>query len=112
MSSLPPVVWITASVALVVLLGLCGATAYIVLRASARGRIASWPGMWVITLLVAAIVPWLVIRLAPIHVSANIHGVAAAVGWLLVALLVFALLVLLPLAAVLIGLVWWKRRST
>src|SRR5690242_10604046 len=62
-SSLPPVIRIAAIVALVVLLGLCGATAYVVLRASARERIASWSGTWVITLLVAAIVPWLVIRL-------------------------------------------------
>jgi hypothetical protein len=111
-SSLPPVVWLTAITALAVLLGLCGATAYFVLRASARERIASWPGTRVLALLAAAIIPWLIVRLAPIHVSANIHGVAPAIGWLLVALLVFALLVLLPLAAVLVTLAWWKRRST
>ena len=111
MSSLPPAVWIAAIVALAVLLGLCGATAYAVLRASARSRIASWPGSWVVALLAAAIVPWLIIRLTPTRLSVSIHGVAAAIGWLLVALLVFALLVLLPLAAVLIGLVWWRRRS-
>jgi len=108
--SLPVVVWVAAAGAALLLLALCGATAYGVLRASARPRIARWSAARILTLLAAAVVPWLVVRLAPIRVSANIHGTIELIGWILVALAVFALLVLLPLAAVLCGAVWWTGR--
>ena len=107
MTSLPPVVWIAVVGAALLLLGLCGATAYVVLRASARSRIAHWPRARILILLVAAAVPWLVVWRAPISVSVSIHGMAALIGWILVALVVFALLVLLPLAAVLCSVAWW-----
>lgn len=110
MKSLPPVVWVAVVGAALLLLGLCGATAYGVLRASARSRIQRWPGGRMLILLVAAVVPWLVVRLAPMHVSASIHGTVELIGWILVALVVFALLVLLPLAAVLCSAVWWTGR--
>lgn len=110
MTSLPPVVWIAVVGAVLLLLGLCGATAYGVLRASARLRIAHWPGARSLILLAASAVPWLVVWLAPIRVSANIHGIVALAGWVLVALVVFALLVLLPLAAVLCIVVWYVDR--
>jgi uncharacterized paraquat-inducible protein A len=106
-TSLPPVVWIVVVGAVLLLLGLCGATAYGVLRISARSRIARWTCARILILLIAAAVPWLVVWLAPIRVSANIHGIAPLVGWVLVALVVFALLVLLPLAAVLCTVAWW-----
>ena len=110
MKSLPPVVWVAAVGAVVLLLGLCGATAYGVLRASGRSRIVRWPRGRILILLAAAVVPWLIVRLAPIRVSANIHGTVELIGWILVALVVFALLVLLPLAAVLCSAVWWTGR--
>jgi hypothetical protein len=107
MTSLPPVVWIAVVGAVLALLGLCGATAYGVLRTRARSRIAHWPVARILVLLAASAVPWLVVWLAPIRVSANIHGIAPLIGWVLVALVVFALLVLLPLAAVLCSVAWW-----
>jgi len=106
-TSLPPVVWISVAGALLVLLGLCGATAYGVLRASSRSRIARWRRARILMLLAAAAVPWLVVWLAPMRLSVDIHGIAALIGWILVALVIFALLVLLPLAAVLCSIVWW-----
>jgi hypothetical protein len=56
-------------------------------------------------------VPWLVVWLAPIRLSASIHGIVQLVGLVLVALVVFALLVLLPLAAVLCSVTWWIGRG-
>jgi hypothetical protein len=58
----------------------------------------------------AAALPWLVVWFAPIHVVVNVHGVVSLIGWLLLALLAFAVLVLLPLAAVLSVVVWWRTR--
>ena len=110
MKSLPPAVWIAVAGAVLVLLGLCGATAYGVLRARTRSRITRWPGARILILLAASAVPWLVVWLAPIRVSVDIHGIAALIGWVLVALIVFALLVLLPLAAVLCSAAWWIGR--
>ena len=109
-TSLPPVVWIAVIGALLLLLALCGAAAYAVLRSRTRSRIARWPRARILILLVSAAVPWLVVWLAPIRVSANIHGIGPLIGWVLVALAVFALLVLLPLAAVLSSVVWWVGR--
>ena len=109
-TSLPPVVWIAVIGALLLLLALCGAAAYAVLRSRTRSRIARWPRARILILLASAAVPWLVVRLAPIRVSANIHGIGPLIGWVLVALAVFALLVLLPLAAVLSSVVWWVGR--
>jgi hypothetical protein len=92
------------------LLGLCAATVHTVLRTSARLRVARWPAPRIAGLAGAAALPWLVVWLAPIKVVVNIHGVVSLVGWLLLALLAFALLVLLPLAAVLSVVVWWRAR--
>ncbi len=80
------------------------------LRARTRQRIAARPATWILGLGVAAIVPWLVVWLAPIRISVNIEGVVPLVGWLIVALAVFALLVLLPLTALLSAAVWLMAR--
>ena len=57
-----------------------------------------------------AAIPWLVVWLAPINISVNIHTLPALIGWLALALLAFGVLVLLPLAAVLAGGVWLIAR--
>jgi hypothetical protein len=110
MPTLPPVVWIAAAVAVIVLLALCGATAYVVLRAPVRHRIVGWRGGAILALLVAAAVPWLVVRLAPITVALKIHGIWQLLGWLILGLGAFVLLVLAPIAAVLAGVVWLVGR--
>jgi hypothetical protein len=110
MPQLPLVAWLAVAGVFLLLLGLCVATAHAVLRAAARGRVAGWPGARILALLGAAAVPWLVVWLAPIRIEAEIEGVGPLVGWLLVALLAFALLVLLPLAAFLSAVVWSAGR--
>ena len=107
MSQLPPVVWAAIAVAVLSLLAACGATAYAVLRARSRRRVARWPGRRVAAVFVAAWIPWLVVRLAPLRIEVRAHGVIQAAGWLLAGLAAFALLVLVPLAAVLVALVRW-----
>lgn len=107
MSHLPPVVWLVIGIVVLVMVGLCVATAYAILRA--RAKIARCPASRLIVLGVAAIVPWLVVWLVPIAISVNIHGAIQATSWLILILLVFALLVLLPVAVVTSGVVWWKE---
>jgi len=63
-----------------------------------------------LALTVTAAMPWLVVRLAPINIEVNIHGKLQLAGWILAALSAFALLVLLPIAAILTVLVWWTER--
>ena len=103
---LPLVAWLAVAALALLLLALCAATAWAVLRARARARVAAWPARRLLALVVAAVVPWLVVWLAPIRIQASIRGIGPLIGWLLVALLAFALLVLLPLAALLCGVVW------
>ena len=103
---LPLKVWLLVAGAVLLLLGLCAGTAYAVLRLSARQRIARWPAGRLLGLVVAAVVPWLVVWLAPIHLGGEIHSVGRLLGLLLVALLTFVLLVLLPLATLLCVVVW------
>ncbi|HEU4630103.1 MAG TPA: hypothetical protein VFS08_10150 [Gemmatimonadaceae bacterium] len=110
MPQLPLIIWIAAAAVLALLLGLCAGTAYAVLRAPMRQRVARWPAWRLLVLLAAAALPWLVVWLAPIRIVVSVHGVWPLIGWLLMALLVFALLVLLPLAAILGGVVWWAAR--
>ncbi|HET7584324.1 MAG TPA: hypothetical protein VFK13_05420 [Gemmatimonadaceae bacterium] len=115
MSQLPLVVRLAAAGAALLLLGLCAATAYAVLHAAGRRRVAGWSMRRVLVLAVAALLPWLVVWFAPLHIEVNIHGLGPLLGWLLLALVAFALLVLLPLGALLSGVVWWvawrRRRS-
>jgi hypothetical protein len=103
--------WFVVAGTVVVLLGLCVATAYAVLRASARRRVAQWPAWKLLGLTGAAVLPWLIVWLAPIHLAGEIHGLGPLLGWLLVALLAFALLVLLPLATLLCAAVWGIARG-
>ena len=111
---LPLVVWLAAAGVALVLLGLCAVTAYTVLRAAGRRRVADWPLPRVLGLGGVALLPWLVVWLAPLRIEANIRGLGPLLGWLLLALLAFAVLVLLPLGALLSGAVWWaawRRRG-
>jgi hypothetical protein len=109
---LPPVVWLAAIAVALVVCALCVGTAVLVTRAPARRRIARWRATLLLELIAAAAVPWLIVLFAPIAIRVSIHGLAQLVGWILVALLAFALLVLLPLAAVASSLVWWTARRT
>jgi hypothetical protein len=97
-------------VAGLVLAGLCVATGYGVLRARTRALIARWSIARIAVLVVTAAVPWLVVWLAPINVSVNIHTLPVLIGWLSLALLAFGVLVLLPLAAVLAAGAWLVAR--
>jgi uncharacterized membrane protein len=103
---LPLAVWFAVAGAILLLLALCAGTVYAILRASTRRRVAQWSAKRLLALAVAAAVPWLIVSLAPIHFAVAIHGVGPLLGWLLLALLAFALLVLLPLATILCAVVW------
>lgn len=111
MPQLPLAAWIGAAAVALLLVGLCAVTAYAVLRASARRRVARWPAWQLLALAGAAVLPWLVVWLAPIEIVVNIHGLGPLIGWSLLALLAFALLVLLPLAALLCAVVWGRARG-
>jgi len=85
-----------------------------VLRARTRAHITQWSVTQIITLIVAAVIPWLVVWLAPITISLNIHTLPVLIGWLVLALAAFGGLVLLPLAAMLCVGVWAiaRRRAS
>jgi hypothetical protein len=100
---MPPIVWGLAAAAGLFLAGLCVATGYALLRLRTRVRIAQWSVARLAALVVIAAIPWLVVWLAPINISVNIHTVPALIGWLVLALVAFGVLVLLPLAALLAG---------
>ena len=107
---MPPIVWGLGAVAGLVLAGLCVATGYAVLRARTRAVITRWSIARVAALVVTAAVPWLVVWLAPINISVNIHSLPVLIAWLALGLLAFGVLVLLPLAAVLTAGVWLTAR--
>ena len=107
---MPPIVWGLGAVAGLFLAGLCVATGYAVLRARTRALIAQWSIARIAALVVIAAIPWLVVWLAPINISVNIHTLPVLIGWLTLALLAFGVLVLLPLAAVLAASVWLTAR--
>ena len=108
---MPPILWGLAAVAGLVLAGLCVATGYAILRARTRVRIAKWSVAQVGAAVGIAAAPWLVVRLAPINISVNIHTVPALIGWVALTLLAFGVLVLLPLAALLAGGLWLTARG-
>jgi hypothetical protein len=110
MRQLPPTAWAAIAVVALVVCALSVGTLAATLRAPARRRIARWPATFLLELITLAIVPWLVVVFAPITISVSIHGVVPLVGWILLALLAFGLLVLLPLAASASSLVWWTAR--
>ena len=107
---MPPIVWGLGAVAGLFLAGLCVATGYAVLHARTRALIAHWSIARIAALVVIAAIPWLVVWLAPINISVNIHTLPVLIGWLALALLAFGVLVLLPLAAVLAASVWLTAR--
>jgi hypothetical protein len=106
----PPIVWALGALAGLFLAALCVATGYAVLRARTRALIAEWSVAQIATLVATAVLPWLAVWLAPITISVNIHTLQVLIGWLALALLAFAVLVLLPLAAVLAVGVWLVAR--
>jgi len=106
----PPIVWALGALAGLFLGALCVATGYAVLRARSRALIAEWSVAQIATLVATAAIPWLAVWLAPIKISVNIHTLPVLIGWLALALLAFAVLVLLPLAAILAVGVWSVAR--
>jgi len=104
-----PITWILSAVALL-LIALCAAAAYATLRRPARTRIAQWSATRLVGLCALAALPWLVVWLRVNHFSVNVDGIGQFIGWLLVALLLFALLVLLPLVVILAVIVWTTAR--
>jgi hypothetical protein len=103
---LPGPIWIAVAGVLLVMLTSVVATTYLVLRAPSRARIREWPRRCVLACVVAAAVPWLVIRLSPISIDVSIHSLGPLLAWLLLALMAFAVTVLAPLGALLAVLVW------
>lgn len=103
------VTWVGSAIALL-LAALCAATAYATLRRSARTRIAGWPATRLIGICILAAVPWLFVWLKSGHFSVSVNGVGPFIGWLIVGLLAFALLILLPLFGALALLVWSTAR--
>jgi hypothetical protein len=110
MGQLPPTAWVAIAVVVLVVCALCVGTLATTLRAPARHRIARWPATFLLELVALAVVPWLVVLFAPITITVSIHGLVPLIGWILLVLLAFGLLVLLPLAAVASSLVWWMAR--
>ena len=110
MGPLPPTIWAAIAGIAVVLVALCGGALVVVLRAPGRRRIARWPATFLLELVTLAIVPWLVVVFAPITIRISINGLLSLLAWILVALFAFALLVILPIAAVASTLVWWRAR--
>ena len=111
MPQLPLAVWLAVVGSVLLLLGCSAATAYAVLRANTRRRVAQWRGRSLVGLVGAAVLPWLIVWRAPIRLTLSIHGLGPLLGWLLLALLAFALLVLLPLATLLCVVVWGMAHS-
>jgi hypothetical protein len=115
MPALPLSVWLGIGTLLVVLAALCAGTLFAVLRPTVRKRVAAWPGSRIVLLLVVAAAPWLAVKFLPITIKASIHGFVLPVLWSLAVLCAFALLVLLPIAAVACTLVWglaWRASRT
>jgi len=110
MPPLPLIAWIAVAAAALVLCALCALTIHAVLRPAVRARVEHWSARRVLACVAVAMSPWLVVWLAPIRLDVAIHGILPLLGWLLGALLVFALLVLLPLATVVSGVIWSSRR--
>jgi hypothetical protein len=107
---LPRSIWLIVIGVVLSLLGLCAIAAYLVLRARARQRIAMWPATWILGLVAAAVVPWLVVRLFTIRIEVKINGILQMLGWSVLALGAFALLVILPIVAVASAGVWATAR--
>lgn len=103
------VTWVGSAVALL-LVALCAATTYATLRLPVRTRIVQWPATRLLGVCVLATLPWLFVWLRVNEVSVSINGVGPFIGWLIAGLLAFALLILLPLAAMLALLVWSAAR--
>lgn len=103
-------VLIFAIAAGVVLLALCIGTAWLVLRPMGRASVRRWSRARLSCAVLVACLPWLGVRFWRWDINVNIHSVVQMVGWALLALCVFTLLVLLPLAVLLAVIVWVHDR--
>jgi hypothetical protein len=110
MPQLPPSVWTIIAAIALLLLALCAATVHLMLRPAMRRRVAGWPLTRILILVGAAAIPWLIVTFAPITVKVSINGVIQLAGWLCLALLAFAMLVLLPLTAFVCAIIWGRAR--
>lgn len=95
----------------VLVVALCGGTAYATLRAPMRGRIIRLSPKTMAILCMLAALPWLIVHFALKHFSISVHSTGDLIGVLALALLAFTLLVLLPLVVTLCILVWMFARS-
>jgi hypothetical protein len=109
MPHLPAIVWIAAAGYSSLLIALCVLTVTIAIR-RARARWSHWAPRRILAFLLVAALPWVIAWLAPIRITAKINGTLQLSAWLLVALLVFAVLVPLPLAAIVASAIWWRER--
>ncbi len=114
-SRLPPIVIFVLTLTVLVLLALCAAAVYVALRVVRRFGVAQWPIWRVLVLVAAAGLPWFVVVFAPISIGIDTHSIGPLLGWVLIALVVFALLVPFPLCVLVLAVKWcsgWiKRRS-
>jgi hypothetical protein len=92
------------------LFALCIGTAWLVLRAAGRAHVRRWSGTQLLCAVVAACVPWIAVRFWRWDVNVSVHSILPLLGWALLAVCVFALLVLLPLAVLLAAIVWVHDR--
>jgi hypothetical protein len=111
MPQLPPVVWVIAAGVALLLLALCVATVYAMLRPAMRLRVARWPLPSILLLAGAAAIPWLIVSFAPIAIRVSINGTLQLIGWLFLIVIALALLVLLPLAALVSAFVWASAKA-
>lgn len=103
-------VLIVAIAAGIPLLALCIGTAWLVLRPAGRARVSRWSGARLLGAIVVACVPWIGVAFWRWDINVSVHSILPLLGWTLLALCVFALLVLLPLAVLLAAVVWLNER--
>jgi hypothetical protein len=107
--------WAVVAAIVAFLLGLLVLTLYLMLRRSARARLARMSVAALVVFVALGAAPWAAVFLAPISITMNVHGTAEIIQWSAAALGVYAGLVLLP-AAVLCALVIrvraaWRPRA-
>lgn len=92
------------------LVALCMATAWLVLRPTGRAWVRRRGASQIVEMGLVALIPWVAVHYFAHHFTISIHSVWPLVGWILIGLAVFAVLVLLPLAVALSAIVWLVER--
>ncbi|HEX5829679.1 MAG TPA: hypothetical protein VFY16_01785 [Gemmatimonadaceae bacterium] len=110
MTDLPAGVVVSGGAAALLLLALLGGTVVGVLRTRNRARIARLDGVRLALFVVLSALPWIYVVVVDMTITLNVVGVWELAGWIVVLLVVYALLVLLPVAAVLATVVWLLAR--